>query len=73
VEPERIVWTCTVDDGEGQRISSETLLTVTLEELAGKTKLILRQAVFDSLANRDSHQSGWNDSLGRLAEYLTTV
>jgi uncharacterized protein YndB with AHSA1/START domain len=73
VPPERIVLTCTVDEANGDRISSETLLTVTLEEYQGKTKLTLRQGVFDSLANRERHQSGWNDALGCLTEYLAAA
>jgi uncharacterized protein YndB with AHSA1/START domain len=73
IEPERIVWTCTIDDQDGKRISSETLLTVTLDEHPDGTKLTLRQAIFDSPANREAHQKGWNSALERLALCLETM
>ncbi|MGH8338133.1 MAG: SRPBCC domain-containing protein, partial [Gammaproteobacteria bacterium] len=56
VEPERIVWSCTIEGADGKRISSETLLTVTLEEQQGRTKLTLHQAIFDSAAIREAHK-----------------
>lgn len=70
VEPERLVWTCTVLNTDGSLISSETILTITLEDLEGKTKLTLHQAIFDSDANAAAHRSGWSDALDRMAEYL---
>lgn len=73
VEPERIVWTCSVNNADGTSISAETLLTVTLEEYAGKTRLTLHQAIFESTAIRDAHSNGWNDAFGRLAEHLASV
>jgi uncharacterized protein YndB with AHSA1/START domain len=72
VEPERIVWTCSVNNADGTAISAETLLTVTLAEYAGKTKLTLHQAIFESVAVRDAHSNGWNDALDRLAEHLAS-
>jgi uncharacterized protein YndB with AHSA1/START domain len=73
VEPERIVWTCSVNNADGTSISAETLLTVTLEEYAGKTRLTLHQAIFESTAIRDAHSNGWKDAFGRLAEHLASV
>jgi uncharacterized protein YndB with AHSA1/START domain len=70
VEPERIVWTCTLDGADGKRIGSETILTVTLDEHPGRTKLTLRQGILDSLANREAHQRGWNSALERLAHHV---
>ncbi len=73
VEPTRLVWTCILHDAEGNLVSAETTLTITLDEIAdGKTRLTLHQAIFDSDANVQSHRSGWSDSLSRLAEYLVT-
>ena len=60
-------------DSEGNPNRPETLLTVTFEEHAGKTRLTLHQAVFESVAARDSHRGGWNSALDCLAEYLATV
>jgi uncharacterized protein YndB with AHSA1/START domain len=73
VEPERIVWTCTIEGADGTRISSETLLTVTLEDHQGRTKLTLHQATFDSIVNQEAHQNGWNSALERLAEHLRAI
>jgi uncharacterized protein YndB with AHSA1/START domain len=73
VEPERLVMSGGWADAQGNPTSPETLLTLTFEEHAGKTKLTLHQAVFESLTARDAHRGGWNSSLDRLAEYLATV
>lgn len=70
VEPERIVWTCSIDGADGKRISSETILTVILDEDPRGTKLTLRQGIFDSIANREGHQKGWTSALERLIDYL---
>jgi uncharacterized protein YndB with AHSA1/START domain len=72
VEPERIVWTCSVHQTDGTLVSSETVLTVTLEEQGAKTKLTLRQGVFDSDENHKAHESGWSEALARIAAYLAT-
>ncbi|MGH7865428.1 MAG: SRPBCC domain-containing protein [Candidatus Binataceae bacterium] len=73
VAPERIVSTYAWADADGRPTRPETLLTVTLEEHDGKTKLTLHQSVFESVTARDAHQGGWSSSLGRLAEYLAKV
>jgi uncharacterized protein YndB with AHSA1/START domain len=69
VKPERLVFTYAWEDAEGKP-GHETLVTVTFEEHEGKTKLTLRQAVFESVTARDGHQGGWSSSLDRLAKYL---
>jgi len=82
-EPERLVMTWgpgrpgnASDNGpylESKATRPDTLLTVTFDELAGKTRLTLHQAVFESAAARDSHNRGWNSALDCLAEYLTAA
>jgi uncharacterized protein YndB with AHSA1/START domain len=72
VEPERLVFTYAWEDAEGKP-GHETLVMVTFEEHGGKTKLTLRQAVFESVIKRDEHRGGWTSSLERLVEYLATV
>ena len=57
VEPERLVFTYAWEDAESNP-GHETLVTVTFVELGGKTKLTLRQAVFESVTSRDAHQAG---------------
>jgi uncharacterized protein YndB with AHSA1/START domain len=70
VEPERLVWTCSIDRTDGTRVSGETVLTVTLEEQGQKTKLTLHQAVFDSIDNCNAHREGWTEAFERIAERL---
>jgi uncharacterized protein YndB with AHSA1/START domain len=72
VEPERIVLTCAVDNLDGASIVGQTTLTVTLEDYAGKTRLTLRQTIFETAAIRDDHSNGWNGALDRLAEHLAS-
>lgn len=72
VEPERIVFTFAWEDADG-RPGHQTLITVTFEEQGAKTRLTLRQAVFDTLARRDEHRIGWTSCLQRFAEYLETA
>ncbi len=73
VPPERLALTCSIDDADGKPISSETLLTLAFEEHEGKTKLTLRQAVFDSVANRDAHNDGWSGALDRLELLVAAI
>jgi len=70
VPPERIVRTFSWTDAEGRPTLPETLLTVTFEDLGGRTKLTLQQAVFESINARDLHQGGWSSALDKLAEYI---
>lgn len=69
--PERLAFTYTSDDPRGIP-GHETLVTLTFEDLDGKTRLILHQAAFESVEARDSHQGGWTSTIERLCEYLTT-
>lgn len=70
VEPERIVWSCMLDDADGKPVYAETLLTVTFEDHGAKTRLTLHQGVFETVTARDGHHAGWNSGLDRLAEVL---
>jgi uncharacterized protein YndB with AHSA1/START domain len=70
VEFERIVQTYAWADAAGNPTRPETLLTVTFEDYGAKTKLTLRQAVFESVTARDMHRSGWTSVLDRLEEFL---
>jgi uncharacterized protein YndB with AHSA1/START domain len=55
---------------DGER-GLENIVTITFEDLGGKTKLTLQQTPFQSDAERDGHGEGWGSSFGRLAEFLT--
>ena len=70
VEPERLAMTFAWEDERGQP-GHETLVTVTFADEGGKTRLTFRQAVFESVADRDSHRKGWSSFLDRLERYLT--
>jgi uncharacterized protein YndB with AHSA1/START domain len=63
-EPHRLVFTFRWD---GEDI--ETLVTIDLTALDGKTELTLVHDRFDSETDRDNHLIGWNDCLDRLAAY----
>ena len=68
VPPERLVFTFTWEEA-GER-GLETLVTVTFAEEGGKTRLVFRQAPFQSAEQRDGHQWGWNSSFDRLDKQL---
>lgn len=67
--PSKIVFTHAWLDGDGQP-EHETVVTVTLEDDAGKTRLTLQQARFLSEAARDGHRDGWHETLDNLAAHL---
>lgn len=79
--PERLVYTLTFADKEGNFVSpeqigvdpdwpAETVITVTFEELEGKTKITLHQTVAESIAKRTGAYPSWLQMLDRLAEQL---
>ncbi|MCT7374763.1 SRPBCC family protein [Chelativorans salis] len=72
IAPERLVFTHAWHDENGQP-GHETVVTVTLKEEGGKTRLTLHQAFFASKASRDGHEGGWNETLDNLAAYLPTM
>ena len=48
----------------------ETLVTVSLRDLNGRTELKLRHEGLPGAADRDSHDKGWRSALNKLANYL---
>jgi uncharacterized protein YndB with AHSA1/START domain len=73
VEPERLVFTYAWANEQGQPTRPETIVTVTFEDLGGKTRLTLHQAVFESVAARDDHRGGWNSAFDCLSDYLAAA
>ncbi len=67
IPPERLVFTFAWEDAQGG-LGPETLVTVTLAEEGGKTRLTLRHEGFETSTARDGHQEGWGSALERLAE-----
>jgi uncharacterized protein YndB with AHSA1/START domain len=48
----------------------ETLVTVTLRDLGGRTQLTLRHEGLPDAADREGHGKGWSSALNKLAAYL---
>ena len=73
VEPERLVYTFKWEDNPGLSENVETVVTIMLDEVDGKTTMNFRQAFFVTSGDRDGHGQGWNSSFDRLEEYLREV
>jgi uncharacterized protein YndB with AHSA1/START domain len=74
VEPERLVFTFSWDQGGVQGHGPETLVTLTFADLSGdRTELTLTQELFETAAARDAHYHGWSNCLDRLVEYLAAL
>jgi uncharacterized protein YndB with AHSA1/START domain len=73
VPPSRLVMVGGWGDAQGNFTRPQTTMTLTFEDHGGKTKMTLRQSVFESITARDLHQGGWTSSLERLAEYLAAA
>lgn len=71
VEPSLLSFTFAWDE-EGER-GVETLVTLTFEDLGGKTRLTLHQSPFQSNGERDGHGEGWGSTLDRLHETLVAA
>ncbi|HEY4247005.1 MAG TPA: SRPBCC domain-containing protein [Lacunisphaera sp.] len=54
---------------DGKR-GHETIVTVKLSDYGRKTKMVLRQSLFESVASRDGHKGGWSQCLDRLSAHL---
>jgi uncharacterized protein YndB with AHSA1/START domain len=81
VEPERIVCTFSFADPEGNVVPAtyygmgddiplETLVTVTFEDLGGRTKLTLNHVGLPAGEMSEMAGAGWNESLDKLANEL---
>ncbi len=73
VEPERLVFTWAWTNEQWQATDPETVVTLTFEDLGGKTRLTLRHGIFETVSACDLHRAGWKDSFDRVGEYLTTA
>lgn len=66
--PDRLAFTFAWEE-PGER-GMETVVTVTFSGMEGKTRMVMQQVPFQSTAERDGHDEGWNSTFDRLAEYL---
>lgn len=48
----------------------DSLITVSLRDLDGKTELTLRHEGLQTVANRDDHENGWNSALNKLERFV---
>ena len=71
VPPERLVFTFAWEES-GER-GLDTLVTVTFEDLVGKTRMTMHQTPFQSHGERDGHGEGWSSAFDRLEEHLTKI
>ena len=69
VAPERLVFTYNTQYADGT-LDPETLVTVTFEELGGRTRLTLRHERFWSEPATVSHTGGWTGALERLLRFV---
>ncbi len=81
VAPERLVFTDSFADEHGNVVPAahygmsgdfplEMLVTVTLEDLGGKTRMILTHTGLPAGEHAESAQAGWSESLDKLAASL---
>jgi len=72
VAPERLVFTYNTQYADGT-VDPETLVTVTFEDLGGRTRLTLRHERFWSEPARISHTGGWTGSLNKLIQFISAA
>lgn len=71
IEPERLVFSFVWEE-EGER-GIENIVTITFEDVGGKTRMTLRQEPFISVGERDGHGEGWSSTFDRLEELLRSA
>ncbi|HLX42663.1 MAG TPA: SRPBCC domain-containing protein [Bryobacteraceae bacterium] len=72
VDPERLVFTHVWLDDRKQP-GPETVVTITLADLGGKTELTLHQTGFKAVQSRDGHYTGWTSTLDRFHAYIVSL
>lgn len=70
VEPERLVFTLTQQDGNGNT-GPETLVTVDFVERSFKTEMTFEQTGFESATVRDGNAEGWKECFDKLERHLS--
>jgi len=69
IVPDELVEFTHAWEEDGKR-GHETVVTVKLSDYGKKTKMVLRQSRFESVASRDGHRGGWTQCLDRLSSHL---
>ena len=70
--PERLVFTTAWENPDGSP-KHETVVTLTFAEQGEKTKLTLKQTLFETVTSRDLHRGGWSSTFDLLEDYLATL
>ncbi len=68
--PERLVFSHSFDF-PGRPLGPSTLVTARFTEENGKTRLTFHQGIFDTLADRDGHEEGWQSAFDLIDDYLS--
>ena len=63
--PNRFAFSWKMDGGE-----HDSLVTISLRDMGGKTELTLRHEGLLTAENRDAHGQGWNSTLNKLEIHL---
>jgi uncharacterized protein YndB with AHSA1/START domain len=66
--PARLVFTYATDYGNGT-VDPESIVSLTLAEVPGGTRLTLWHTEFEDVAVRDSHIGGWTTTLEKFREF----
>ena len=69
VEPERLMFSLTQEDHEGN-VGALTQVTVSFAEADGKTRMTFSQTGFKTALKRDSHIEGWNECFRKLETHI---
>jgi uncharacterized protein YndB with AHSA1/START domain len=72
VPPRRLVFTHVWEEGHGAT-GHETLISITFEEIGGKTKMTFHKAVLVSVYERNEQYAGWRECFDRLRDYLNQI
>ena len=82
VPPERIVYLDAFTDPEGNLVAptyygmsadhpGEALVTITFDDLGGRTRVTLRHAIGAHVPERAGTEQGWTEMLEKLGEYVS--
>ena len=72
VPPERLVFTHEWDSEKGKP-GAESLVTVLLAEVGGKTEMTFKQTGFTTAESRNGHAEGWTECFDILDEILAAA
>lgn len=68
-EPDRLVFSFRWEEED----ALDTVVTVTFEDVGGRTRLTFHQTPFRSVEDRDGHMEGWGECIDRLEAYVVAA